>query len=85
MYKSDHLSDSFFHNGLIIYGKKGQGIFELDYELIIQLFEKHGIILFRDFDLDGKDIKSFLIYLLLIIPKMLKEGIVDLVIEILEM
>ena len=25
MYKSDHLSDSFFHNGLIIYGKKGQG------------------------------------------------------------
>ena len=53
-------------------GKKGQGIFELDYELIIQLFEKHGIILFRDFDLDGKDIKSFLIDLLLIIPKMLK-------------
>ena len=32
---------------------------ELDYELIIQLFEKHGIILFRDFDLDGKDIKKF--------------------------
>ena len=59
MYKNDRLSDFFFHNGLIIYGKKDQGIFELDYELIVQLFEKHGIILFRDFDLDGKDIKKF--------------------------
>ena len=59
MYKNNRLSDFFFHNGLIIYGKKNQDIYELDYELIIQLFEKHGIILFRDFDLDGKDIKKF--------------------------
>ena len=71
MYKNDRLSDFFFHNGLIIYGKKDQDIYELDYELIIQLFEKHGIILFRDFDLDGKDIKNFLIDLLIIILKIL--------------
>ena len=60
-------------------------VFELGYELIIQLFEKHGIILFRDFDLDGKDIKKFSDLFTINYSQDAQKGIVDLVIEILEM
>ena len=59
MYLEHQLSDLFFHNGIVIYGKKSISIFDLDVNLVIKLFEKHGIVLFRDFDLDGKSIKKF--------------------------
>jgi len=59
MYLEHQLSDLFFHNGIVIYGKKSTSIFDLDVNLVIKLFEKHGIVLFRDFDLDGKSIKKF--------------------------
>lgn len=58
MLKSDQLSNLFFNNGLVIYGTDGKNFFDLDYDLIVQLFEKHGIILFRDFNINQKNIKK---------------------------
>ena len=45
------ISDKFFEGGLIINPSDSKSIRKLDYDTIVKLFEKNGVILFRDFNL----------------------------------
>ena len=50
------ISDKFFEGGLIINPSDSENIRKLDYDVIVKLFEKSGVILFRDFNLEPKEI-----------------------------
>ena len=50
------ISDKFFGGGLIINPSDSENIRKLDYDVIVKLFEKNGIILFRDFNLKPEEI-----------------------------
>ena len=44
------ISDKFFGGGLIISPSNSENVRKLDYGTIVKLFEKNGLILFRDFN-----------------------------------
>jgi len=50
------ISDKFFGGGLIINPFDGENIRKLDYDTIVKLFEKNGVILFRSFDIKPEEI-----------------------------
>ena len=50
------ISDKFFEGGLIINPSDSENIQKLDYDTIVKLFEKNGVILFRDFNLKPEEI-----------------------------
>jgi len=50
------ISDKFFGGGLIINPSDSEDVRKLDYDTIVKLFEKNGIILFRDFNLKPEEI-----------------------------
>jgi alpha-ketoglutarate-dependent taurine dioxygenase len=50
------ISDKFFGGGLIMSPSNGENVRKLDYDVIIKLFEKHGVILFRGFNLKPEEI-----------------------------
>jgi alpha-ketoglutarate-dependent taurine dioxygenase len=50
------ISDKFFEGGLIINPSDSKSIRKLDYDTIVKLFEKNGVILFRDFNLKPEEI-----------------------------
>jgi len=54
--KTSEISELFESKGLIIYGSEQQKIDDLDFDLVISLFEKQGVLLFRDFDLKVGDL-----------------------------
>jgi alpha-ketoglutarate-dependent taurine dioxygenase len=50
------ISDKFFGGGIIINSSDSENIRKLDYDVIVKLFEKNGVILFRDFSLKPEEI-----------------------------
>ena len=56
MYTTKTISDKFFGGGLIINPLDSENIRKLDYDVIVKLFEKNGVILFRDFSLKPEEI-----------------------------
>jgi len=50
------ISDKFFGGGLIINPSNSENVRKLDYDTIVKLFEKNGLILFRDFNLKPEEI-----------------------------
>ena len=50
------ISDKFFEGGLIINPSDSENVQKLDYGVIVKLFEKSGVILFRDFNLKPEEI-----------------------------
>ena len=50
------ISDKFFEGGLIINPSNSENVRKLDYDTIVKLFEKNGLILFRDFNLKPEEI-----------------------------
>ena len=50
------ISDKFFGGGLIINPSNSENVRKLDYDTIVKLFEKNGVILFRDFNLKPEEI-----------------------------
>ena len=50
------ISDKFFGGGLIINPSNSENVRKLDYGTIVKLFEKNGLILFRDFNLKPEEI-----------------------------
>ena len=50
------ISDKFFGGGLIINPSNSENVRKLDYDTIVKLFEKNGVILFRDFSLKPEEI-----------------------------
>ena len=50
------ISDKFFGGGLIINPSDSEDVRKLDYGTIVKLFEKNGLILFRDFNLKPEEI-----------------------------
>ena len=50
------ISDKFFGGGLIINSSDSENIRKLDYDMIVKLFEKNGVILFRGFDIKPEEI-----------------------------
>ena len=50
------ISDKFFGGGLIINPSNSENVRKLDCDTIVKLFEKNGIILFRDFNLKPEEI-----------------------------
>ena len=50
------ISDKFFGGGLIINPSNSENVRKLDYGTIVKLFEKNGVILFRDFNLKPEEI-----------------------------
>jgi alpha-ketoglutarate-dependent taurine dioxygenase len=55
--KTEPLSDLIYDGGVVVLpSSPGQQLESLDYETIIELFERHGVLLFRGFELDTDDI-----------------------------
>jgi len=50
------ISDKFFEGGLVINPSDSENVRKLDYDVIVKLFEKSGVILFRDFNLKPEEI-----------------------------
>jgi len=50
------ISDKFFEGGLIINPSDSENVQKLDYGVIVKLFEKSGVILFRDFNIKPEEI-----------------------------
>ena len=50
------ISDKFFGGGLEINPSTSKDIRKLDYDVIVRLFEKKGLILFRGFNIKPKEI-----------------------------
>jgi len=50
------ISDKFFEGGLIINPSDSENIRKLDYDAIVKLFEKSGVILFRGFNIKPEEI-----------------------------
>ena len=57
--KTSTISELFEGGGLIIHKSKKESFFDLQFNEIISLFEKYGIIIFRGFELNGKEITKF--------------------------
>ena len=57
--KTSTISELFEGGGLIIHKLKNHSLFELQYNEIVNLFEKYGVILFRGFDLNGGELTKF--------------------------
>ena len=57
--KTDSISKLFEGGGLIIHKLKNHSLFDFQYDEIVSLFEKFGIILFRGFELEGEEIINF--------------------------
>ena len=55
------ISDKFFGGGLIINPSNSENVRKLDYDTIVELFEKNGVILFRDFNLKPEEIEKRLL------------------------
>jgi len=53
------ISKLFEGGGLIIHKSKNKSLFDLQYKDIVSLFEKYGVILFRDFELDENILTQF--------------------------
>ena len=53
---TEPLTDLFEGGGLLITPSSNKKIIDLDYNEIVTLFERHGIILFRGFDIDAYEI-----------------------------
>ena len=50
------ISDKFFEGGLIINPSDSENVRKLNYDVIVKLFEKNGVILFRNFNLKPEEI-----------------------------
>ena len=57
--KTGTISELFEGGGLIIYKSKNESLFDFQYNEIVSLFEKYGVILFRGFHLKPEKITSF--------------------------
>jgi len=57
--KTNTISELFENGGLIIYKEKNENIFDFQYNEIVSIFEKYGVILFRGFDLKPERITNF--------------------------
>ena len=57
--KTGQLSDLIEDGGLIIQKVKDESLFDFQYNEIINLFEKYGVILFRGFDLKVTELTNF--------------------------
>ena len=57
--KTDTISELFEGGGLVIHKSKNESIFDLLYKEVVALFEMHGVILFRGFNLDGSRLTKF--------------------------
>ena len=57
--KTERISDLFEGGGLIIFRSDEENISDFDYNEIVNLFEKYGVILFRGFDLKPDRLKFF--------------------------
>ena len=57
--KNDIISELFEDGGITIYQSKNDTLFDFQYYEIVSLFEKHGVILFRGFNLKPDSILSF--------------------------
>ena len=57
--KTSTISELFEGGGLIVQKSKKENLFDLQYNLIISLFEKYGFIIFRGFELNGNEITRF--------------------------
>ena len=57
--KTDKISELFDGGGLIINKSKNTKIFDFQYDEIVKLFEKYGIIIFRGFEFGPKELTKF--------------------------
>lgn len=57
--KTGSISELFEDGGLVITNSDKQNIFDHKFEEIVALFEKYGVILFRRFELEAKEITKF--------------------------
>ena len=57
--KTDKISELFEEGGVIIHKSKKENIHDFQFNEIVGLFEKHGVILFRGFDLEPERITNF--------------------------
>ena len=57
--KTSKISNLFEGGGIIVQKSKKENLFDLQYNLIVSLFEKYGLIIFRGFELDGNEITRF--------------------------
>ena len=57
--KTSTISELFEGGGLIIHKSKKESFFDLQFNEIISLFEKYGIIIFRGFELNRNLLTSF--------------------------
>ena len=57
--KTDTISELFEGGGIVIHKSKNESIFDLLYKEVVALFEMHGVILFRDFELDANILTQF--------------------------
>tara|TARA_A100001011_G_scaffold398024_1_gene500949 strand:+ start:2692 stop:3594 length:903 start_codon:yes stop_codon:yes gene_type:complete len=51
-----NISNKFYRNGILINPSKNEKMFNLNYNKIVSLFEENGFILFRGFNIEGKEI-----------------------------
>ena len=57
--KTSKISNLFEGGGIIVHKSKKENLFDLQYNLIISLFEKYGLIISRGFELNGNEITRF--------------------------
>jgi len=57
--KTDTISELFEEGGLIIYKSENESLLDFEYNEIVSLFEKYGVILFRGFNLKPETITNF--------------------------